>query len=100
MWEEIGNQNRFFQCRKRLLEFANCRAPINGFSVIAVSIDCKEHFWFYLFEAIDHAARTKVRGTARPDRAEAGRRQKSDSRFWNIRHIRYNPVAALHPHIA
>ena len=61
---------------------------------VAVTVDREEDLRLELAEAVDNGARAKVGRAARPDRAEAGRREERNDRFGDVRHVGDDAVAA------
>ena len=80
--------------RRRASGSPRRRAAVEIAAAVAIAVDGEQHRRLDLGEAVDHRARAEVRRAARPDRAEAGGRQKRRDRLGDVRHVRRDAVAA------
>ncbi len=75
-------------------------APVEILAAIAIAVRREHQLRGNLSEAVDNAGGAKVRRTARPDRADARRREEGDGRFRNIRHVGNDTVSGLDAELA
>ena len=70
--------------------------PIQVAAPIAHAVAGNQHLGFDLLEAVQHRVAAHIGGANAPHRADAGRSQKGDHGFGNIRQVRGHAVTGLH----
>src|SRR5437867_1776429 len=77
-----------------MLDFGELTRPIEVAPAVAIAVDAEKDLRIELAEAIDDRARAEVRRAARPDRAEARRREEYDDGLGDVREVRDDAITA------
>ena len=97
---QVRQVDHALERRQAADDLLHLRAAAERLAAILVAIYAKQDLRGQLREAVQHAARAEVRPAARPDGADAGRRQHRDHRLGNVRQARDDAVAGLHAQLA
>ena len=73
------------------------RATLERLAAVPVAVDAEHQLRRELRESVEDAARAEIRAAARPDRADAGRREHRDDGIGRVRQTADDPVALDDP---
>src|SRR5229473_3452381 len=90
---EVRHEDDGLQRRQLLDQVAHGLTPIVGLAAVAIAVHREEHFCIDLSEAIDDPHGPHVRRAARPDGAQARRREERRDRLRDVGQVRDHAVA-------
>ncbi len=93
---EVGQQHDVLDRRQLREDAAHDVEAVEVLAPVPVAVDREQHLRLDLGEAVDHAARPELGRGARPDRADARRREERDQCLGDVRHVGDDAIAAAH----